>query len=70
MFKKPPQIFAKHQKGGMIHLLRQTASKKKSISNRFARAEASEYGPRRGKEDAFEKQIAGRWHVITLQEAP
>ena len=25
--------------------------------------------PRRGKEDAFEKQIAGRWHVITLQEA-
>ena len=24
---------------------------------------------RRGKEDAFEKQIAGRWHVITLQEA-
>ena len=26
-------------------------------------------GPQRGKEDAFEKQIAGRWHVITLQEA-
>ena len=26
-------------------------------------------GPRRGKEDAFEKQIAGRWHIITLQEA-
>ena len=26
-------------------------------------------GPRRGKEDAFEKQIAGRWHFITLQEA-
>ena len=26
-------------------------------------------GPRRVKEDAFEKQIAGRWHVITLQEA-
>ena len=25
--------------------------------------------PRRGKEDAFEKQIAGRWHDITLQEA-
>ena len=25
-------------------------------------------GPRRGKEDAFEKQIAG-WHIITLQEA-
>ena len=26
-------------------------------------------GPRRGKEDAFEKQIAGWLHVITLQEA-
>ena len=26
-------------------------------------------GPRRGKEDGFEKQIAGKWHVITLQEA-
>ena len=26
-------------------------------------------GHRRGKEDAFEKQIAGRRHVITLQEA-
>ena len=26
-------------------------------------------GPRRGKEDAIEKQIAGKWHVITLQEA-
>ena len=26
-------------------------------------------GPRRGKEDAFEKQIAGKWRIITLQEA-
>ena len=26
-------------------------------------------GPRRGKEDAFEKRIAGKWHVVTLQEA-
>ena len=26
-------------------------------------------GPRRGKEDAFEQQIAGKWHIITLQEA-
>ena len=26
-------------------------------------------GPRRGKENAFDRQIAGRWHVITLQEA-
>ena len=26
-------------------------------------------GPRRGKEGASEKQIAGKWHVITLQES-
>ena len=26
-------------------------------------------GPRRGREGAIEKQIAGMWHVITLQEA-
>ena len=26
-------------------------------------------GPRRGKEDAFEKQIESKWHFITLQEA-
>ena len=25
--------------------------------------------PRRGKEDAFEKQIAEKWHMVTLQEA-
>ena len=26
-------------------------------------------GPRRGKEDAFQQQIAERWHAVTLQEA-
>ena len=26
-------------------------------------------GPRRGKEDSFEKQIAVKWHIVTLQEA-
>ena len=26
-------------------------------------------GPRRGKEGAIEKQIAWKWHIITLQEA-
>ena len=26
-------------------------------------------GPRRGREGAIEKQIAGKWHVITFQEA-
>ena len=26
-------------------------------------------GPRRGTEGAFENQIAGKWHIVTLQEA-
>ena len=26
-------------------------------------------GPRRGKEDASEKQTVGKWHIVTLQEA-
>ena len=26
-------------------------------------------GPRRGKEDAFDKQIVEKWHIVTLQEA-
>ena len=26
-------------------------------------------GPRRGREDAFEKQIAKKWHIVTLIEA-
>ena len=26
-------------------------------------------GPRRGKEEATEKHIAGKWHIITLQES-
>ena len=26
-------------------------------------------GPQRGREGAIEKQIAGKWNVITLQEA-
>ena len=26
-------------------------------------------GPRRGKEEAIERRLAGKWHIITLQEA-
>ena len=26
-------------------------------------------GPRRGKEEAIDKHIAGKWHIITLQES-
>ena len=73
MSKKLPQTFAKQQKGGMIHLLRQTASAKKYPIVHLCRSgSVSTTGtqePRRGKEDVFEKQIAGRWHIITLQEA-
>ena len=52
----------------------QTNRFNKSISNRSpVQKRLSIYnwnpGPGRGKEDAFVKQIAGRWHVITLQEA-
>ena len=74
MFKKKLlQIFAKHLKGDMIHSP-QTSRFSKNISNRLlVQKRLSIYnwnpGPRRGKEDAFDKQIAGRWHVITLQEA-
>ena len=55
-----------------------TSSHKNSYSKHFAtrsivQRRLSIYnwnpGPRRGKEDAFEQQIAGRWHIITLQEA-
>ena len=46
----------------------------KSLPNRlFMQKRLSIYnwnpGPRRGKEGAIEKRIAGRWHIITLQEA-
>ena len=52
----------------------QTNRSNKSISNRSPvqkRLSIYNCNPRlrRGKEDAFEKQIAGMWHVITLQEA-
>ena len=55
-----------------------TSSHKNSSSKHFAarsivQRRLSIYnwnpGPRRRKEDAFERQISGRWHIITLQEA-
>ena len=72
MFKKPLQNFASHQKGDTIHLLKRTASTKCALL--FACAKATQHPqlesrPRRGKEDAVEKQIAGKWHAITIQEA-
>ena len=73
MFKKTSPIFAKHRKVDMIHLLRQAASTKVhpffSLVQKRLSIQNWNPGPRRGKEDALQKQIAGRWHVITLQEA-
>ena len=49
--------------GGSTHFSYQTPLQKRlSIYNWNP-------GPRRGKEDAIEKQIVGKWHIITLQEA-
>ena len=72
VFEKPLQNYARHQKGDTIHLLWRTASTR--VPNRSpVQKRLSIYnwnpGPRRGKEDAFEKQIEGKWHVITLREA-
>ena len=60
--------------GGLLPLLhRQTVPTNIFSTRSLVQQRLSIYnwkpGPRRGKEDAFEKQIAGRWHVITLQEA-
>ena len=52
-----------------------TSSQTNSVNKRFATRSIAQKrlsicnwnaGPRRGKEDAFEKQIAGWWHVMTL----
>ena len=45
-----------------------------SVPNRFSvqkrlRVYNFNPGPRRGKEEAIEKRIAGKWHIITLQDA-
>ena len=63
----------RHQKGGLLHLLRQTVSANFFLIVHLCRSGSASttgtLGPRRGKEDAFEKQIAGMWLVITLHEA-
>ena len=72
MFKKPVQKFARPLK---VHTASSQAYRlDKYVPNRSpVKKRLSIYiwnpGPQRGKEDVFEKQIAGKWHVITLQEA-
>ena len=68
MLKQPLQIFARHQKGDMIHLLRHTASTKIGLTVRPCRSvSASTTGiqvpTRKGR------CLRDRWHVFTLQEA-
>ena len=49
-----------------LPLLRRMASTSTFRLNHLCRRDWNP-GPRRGKEDAFEKQIAGKWHIITLR---
>ena len=71
--KRSSQNFARHPQRDTIHLLRSTASTTTCLIVRLCKNDSASttgiQGPRRGKEGAFEKQIAGKWHVITLQEA-
>ena len=72
MFKRPSQSSSKHPPEDTIHYLRSHFDN--NVPNRsHVQKRLSIYnwnpGPRRGKEGAFEKQITGKWHVITLQEA-
>ena len=56
-----------------LHLLKHMASTNAFLVNHLCRRGSAftigTPGPRRGMEDAIEKQIAGKWHLITLQEA-
>ena len=72
-FKKLRQISMKLQKEDMLHLLRHMASTNTLLINLLCTGGFSIYnwniGHRRGREDAFEKQIAKKWHIVTLIEA-
>ena len=73
MFKKLPQTFAKHQTGGLLHLLRPTVSAiMYPILHLYRSGSVSTtrtQGPVAEKKMPSKKQIAGTRHVITLQEA-
>ena len=71
IFKELQQIFEKHHKRRPA-----TSSHTNSVNKHFAtrsivqkRLSIYNLNPESGKEDAFEKQIAVKWHIITLQEA-
>ena len=71
-FKELQQIFVKHQKGDLLHLLRHMVPTNIFSTRSLVQKRLSIYNwnprPPRRKEDAFEKQIAVKWHIITLQE--
>ena len=71
--ERPSKNSAKHQPEDTIHLLTCTASTTTCRIARLCKERLSIYnwnpGPRGGREGASEEQIAGKWHVITLQEA-
>ena len=72
MFKWSSQIIVRHPQQDTIHLLTSITSTTTSLIFRLRKKRLSIYnwnpGPRSGKE-GFEKQIAGKWHVNTLQGA-
>ena len=71
MFKKSLQNFASSRKETRSIFLGVPLRQKCAISSVQQRLSIYSWNPglRRGKEDASERQIEGRWHVITLQEA-
>ena len=60
------------QKGNLLHLLRHMVLTNIFLLNHLCRRGSASttgtLGPV-GEGDAFEKQIAGWWHIITVQEA-
>ena len=67
--KRPLQNFGRHPKGDTIHLLRFTALTN-VLDRSTVQKRLSIYNWKAGRgKGAFEKQIEGKGHVITLQEA-
>ena len=65
----PHEVLVQH----MVDIQRATADFREASQRRPATSShtnsVNKHFATRGKEDAFEKQIAGRWHIITLQDA-
>ena len=70
-FKRPSQNIARQPCEGKNHPLENISSIRANPLIRSKRRSIYNWnpGPRRGKEGTIEKQTAGKWHIITLQEA-